>query len=164
MFYVKRISIKLMAQWEIKVDVLLWICLNTNFFQSCHHATCMILKTRLLMFCLDFLCRQEQLTLSLQELGGFVRARLEFLMWKHRRHGTLTISALSPLLSWIVRWLQQGLWCRTSSSLHPSCWRLPLWSLRTTTLRRKTLFGEEGSKGEEGLRLLLSKTLPGGLR
>ena len=42
------------------------------------------------MFCLDFLCQERQLTLSLQELDGFVMARLGFLIWKHRRHGTLT--------------------------------------------------------------------------
>ena len=87
-----------------KIDKSLY-CTSVNVFkyqlfsELPSHATCMILKTNLLMFCLDFLCRQEELTLSLQELGGFVRARLEFLMWKHRRHGTLTISALSPLLS-----------------------------------------------------------------
>ena len=94
------------------------------------------------MFCLASLCQLEQLASSSPELRGFKVARKKFLIWKHRRPGTSSTSALLRFWCQIVRHLLPSWCCQIffCPALHPACCRLPLWWIRMTTIWKLNLF------------------------
>ena len=105
------------------------------------------------MFCLASVCQLEQLASSSPEFSGFKVARKKFLIWKHRRHGTSSTSALLRFWCQIVRHLPPS-WCYLiffSPALLPACCRLPLWWIKMTTSWKLNLFAV--GEGEEEERL-----------
>ena len=107
------------------------------------------------MFCLASVCQLEQLASSSPEFSGFKVARKKLLIWKHRRHGTSSTSALLRFWCQIVRHLPPSWCCRIffSPALHPACCHLPLWWIRMTTSWKLNLFAVEEGEGEGEERL-----------